>query len=75
MSLFSSRKFAVSAICISGIRNIEGGSGPAGVNLPYLSVTASLQFLMAVPERIWAAIDSDKLMQVETISLTLIILG
>jgi len=40
-----------------------GGSGPAGVNLPYLSVTASLQFLMAVPERIWATIDSDKLMQ------------
>jgi len=38
-------------------------SGPTGINLPYLSVAASIKLLMAVPERIWAAVEDQQLTQ------------
>ena len=39
-------------------------NGPSGQNLPYLGVAASIKLLMAVPERIWAAIEDQQLTKV-----------
>merc|ERR1719193_1523626 len=38
-------------------------SGPTGLNLAYLSMAASIKLLMAVPERIWEAVENGKLAQ------------
>ena len=45
-------------------------SGPTGINLPYLSVAASIKLLMAVPERIWAAVEDQQLTQVWNCQVT-----